>query len=94
MKIKKFDIFVNEKLHGSNSPRPSIDLRGETGNAYVILGMAKDLTNQLSMVNPDKYNWRKIESEMMSEDYKHLVHTFEEYFGDYVDIYNADVLDE
>ena len=27
--IQKFDNFVNEKLHGSNTPRPSIDLRGE-----------------------------------------------------------------
>ena len=92
--IKKFDDFVNEKLHGSNSPRPSIDLRGESGNAYVILGMAQNLTKQLSKADPEKYDWVKIQSEMTSGDYKHLVNTFEEYFGDYVDIYNADVIDE
>lgn len=92
--LKNYDKYVNEKLHGSNSPRPSIDLKGESGNAYVILGMAKNLTNQLSKVDPDRYDWTKIQAEMTSGEYNHLVKTFEEYFGDYVDIYNADVIDE
>ncbi len=94
MELKRFDNFINEKLHGPNSSRPSIDLRGESGNAYVILGMAQNLTKQLVKADPERYDWTKIQSEMMSGDYKNLVNTFEEYFGDYVDIYNADVIDE
>lgn len=75
------------------SKRNFVDLRGPTGNAFVILGLASDLTKQLEKINSEKYNWEKIRNEMTSGDYKNLVLTFEKYFGDLVDIYNADVLD-
>lgn len=94
-KIKRFDSFINEKLiDKKENTRNSIDLRGPSGNAYVILGMAQNLTKQLKNVDPEKYDWEKINKEMTSGDYKKLVLTFEEYFGDFVDIYNSDVLDE
>ena len=72
----------------------SIDLRGPSGNAYVILGMAKNLTDQLKKADPKKYNWEQINAEMTAGDYNNLVHTFDRYFGDYVTIYGADVLDD
>lgn len=95
MRIKKFNSFINEALVSGDKGRERyIDLRGPSGNAYAILGMAKDLTNQLKDVNEEIYNWERIEKEMTESDYTNLVNTFEKYFGDYVTIYNADVLDE
>lgn len=93
----KYGKKVNEKLiDSSEGEKRSIDLRGPSGNAYVILGIAKNLANQLKEADPEKYDWDKIQKEMTpkSGDYKNLVLTFERYFGDYVDIYNADVLDD
>lgn len=95
MKINKFENYIKEALVRGGSPdERSIDLRGPGGNSYVILGMASNLCNQLKEVDPEKYDWERINKEMTSGDYKNLVNTFEEYFGDYVTIYNADVLDE
>lgn len=86
---------VDEALVGGSSPTErSIDLRGESGNAYVILAMATSLGKQLAEANPERYDVEEILTKMKSGDYKNLVNTFEEYFGDYVTIYNADVLDE
>jgi len=86
---------VNEAFVRGGSPdERSIDLRGPGGNAYAILGTASNLCNQLKDADPQRYNWERINTEMTSGDYKNLVNKFEEYFGDYVTIYNADVLDE
>ncbi len=84
---------TNEEFVSGESER-SIDLRGESGNAHVILSTAHNLAKQLQEVDPERYDPARIREEMMSGDYKNLVHTFEKYFGDYVKIYNADVLDE
>lgn len=77
-----------------DAERISIDLRGPSGNAYSIMGLAQVLANQLNRAGAAKLNIDRILEEMKSGDYKSLVLTFEKYFGDYVDIYNADVLDE
>jgi len=91
MKLKRF----NEAFVSGESPQErSIDLRGPSGNAYAILGMARNLCSQLEELDPEKYNWDKINKEMTSGEYNNLVNTFGEYFGDYVTIYNAEVLDE
>lgn len=91
MRLKKF----NEKFESGDSPRErSVDLRGPSGNAFSILGMAKNFCSQLETADPEKYNWETINQEMTSGDYKQLVNTFEEYFGDFVTIYNSDVLEE
>ena len=88
----KYGKKVNEKLiNNSNTVKRNLDLRGPDGNAYVILGIAKKFTDQLNKVDPEKYNWDKIQIEMTKGNYKNLVLTFEEYFGDYIDIYNSDV---
>jgi len=86
---------TNEAFVRGESPQErSIDLRGPDGNAFVILAMAMNLAKQLQEADPERYDPERIKKEMTSGDYKNLVNTFEDYFGDYVTIYNADVLDE
>lgn len=58
-----------------------IDLTGEQGNAFVLMGIAGRLAKQL---NKDKEN---IIKRMMAGDYENLLKVFEEEFGDYVDLY-------
>ena len=55
-----------------------IDLTGPEGNAFVLLGYAKQYAKQL------KFDDKKIINEMMSGDYEELLKTFDRYFGDYV----------
>ena len=55
-----------------------VDLTGPQGNAFVLLGMAKQWAKQLEL------NWEAIEQEATSDDYEHLVNTLDKYFGDYV----------
>lgn len=60
---------------------PIIDLTGPEGNAFVLLGHARKLSQQFGW-NAAKSN--SIQEEMTSGDYENLVETFDEYFGDYV----------
>ena len=55
-----------------------IDLTGPQGNAFVLLGKAKNFAKQLEL------DGDKIVDEMTEGDYEHLVETFDKYFGDYV----------
>ena len=55
-----------------------IDLTGPEGNAFVLLGYAKQYAKQL------KFDDKKIINEMMMGDYEELIETFDRYFGDYV----------
>ena len=55
-----------------------IDLTGPDGNAFVLLGYAKQYAKQL------KFDEKKIINEMMSGDYEELLKTFDRYFGDYI----------
>jgi len=55
-----------------------IDLTGPQGNAFFLLGTAKNLTNQLGL------NWTNIQNEMTSGDYENLLQVFDKYFGDFV----------
>ena len=55
-----------------------IDLTGPDGNAFVLLGYAKQYAKQL------KFDEKKITDEMMKGDYEELLETFDRYFGDYV----------
>ena len=61
--------------------RLELDLTGEDGNAFVLLGHAKNLAKQL-----DK-DWDSIRKEMTSGDYENLVEVFDREFGDYVTLY-------
>ena len=58
-----------------------IDLTGPDGNAFVLIGTAGKLAKELGL---DK---AKIQAEMMSGDYEHLVATFDKHFGHFVTLY-------
>ena len=62
-----------------------VDIRGEQGNAFWLLGYARNLAKQLQDGN-DSYDPTKITEEMKSGDYHHLLATFEPYFGEYVEL--------
>lgn len=55
-----------------------IDLTGPDGNAFALLGYAKNLAKQLDL------NYDIIHTEMTSGDYENLIQVFDKYFGEYV----------
>jgi hypothetical protein len=61
--------------------KPEIDLSGEDGNAFALIGKAKAFARQLGL------DGEMIAKEMMLGDYEDLLATFERYFGDYVILY-------
>jgi hypothetical protein len=61
--------------------RLELDLTGPDGNAFVLLGYARRLSNQLGL------DWDKVKDEMTSDDYENLVNVFEKYFGEHVILY-------
>ena len=66
-----------------NKSRPVIDIGGPEGNAFALLGLAKNYARQL------KYSEEEIEqllSDMKSDDYENLISVFDRHFGDYVDL--------
>ena len=56
----------------------TIDLTGPEGNAYVLLGYAKNFAEQLSL------DYEVIREEMTSGDYGNLVNVFDKHFGSFV----------
>jgi len=58
-----------------------IDLTGPNGNAFALIGMAKEWSKQLSR------KWEPIQAEMMSGDYENLLAVLEREFGDFVTFY-------
>ena len=59
----------------------TIDLTGPQGNAYYLLGTAKNLAKQLEL------NGLEIMEEMQSGDYENLVEVFDKHFGNIVTLY-------
>lgn len=57
-----------------------IDLTGPAGNAFVLLGTAKRLCQQLER------EFEPIKIRMQSGDYENLIQVFDEEFGDFVDL--------
>ena len=55
-----------------------IDLTGPDGNAFVLMGMAKQYAKQLGI------DASKIINDMRSGDYEHLVQVFDDAFGEFV----------
>lgn len=55
-----------------------IDLTGPQGNAFYLLGTAKDFSHQLDL------DWETVHSEMTSGDYENLLEVFDSYFGSFV----------
>jgi hypothetical protein len=73
-------------IKGKVNRKREIDLTGPDGNAYFILGTAQSLCRQLKEVDSERYDNKRIQSEMMSGDYENLIQVFDSYFGDYVDL--------
>jgi len=55
-----------------------IDLTGPEGNAFVLLGYARNYAKQLGL------DADKICNEMRESDYENLLQVFDRYFGDFV----------
>lgn len=55
-----------------------IDLTGPQGNAFFLLGTAKNLANQLDL------DGDAICKEMRASDYENLIQVFDKYFGSFV----------
>ena len=55
-----------------------IDLTGPQGNAFFLLGTAKNLAKRLGL------DADAITEEMRSSDYENLITVFDKYFGDLV----------
>ena len=65
------------------NPQPrkrEINLLGTEGNAYFLLGTAREWGKQLDL------DVDKIEEEMESSDYENLIKVFDKYFGNIVDL--------
>jgi len=61
-----------------------IDLDGPQGNAYNLLGIARQLCKTLNK------DYEDVSKRMQSGDYNHLVQVFEEEFGTMVTMYKGD----
>ena len=57
-----------------------IDITGQDGNAFALLGYAKRFANQLGL------DADAIINEMMQGDYDELLDTFEGHFGEFVEL--------
>jgi hypothetical protein len=55
-------------------------LDGPEGNAFMLLSLAHNLAKQLNL------DWEPIKTKMTSGDYENLIATFDEYFGDHIDL--------
>ena len=64
-----------------NSGKIEIDLTGPQGNAYYILGVAKNLCKQVGVP------FEPIMKEMTSGDYENLIKVFDDKFGSVVTMY-------
>ena len=58
-----------------------IDLTGPNGNAFYLIGAAKNLAKQLGL------DGKAIQLEMMQGNYEHLVNVFDKHFGEFVTLY-------
>ncbi len=61
--------------------RIEIDLTSPNGNAFYLLGVAKNLSEQLGKDS------KSILDEMMDGGYEHLLEVFEREFGNFVTFY-------
>jgi hypothetical protein len=58
-----------------------IDLLGPEGNAFALLGIAKDLCHKTGI------EWEPVKNEMTSSDYEWLLQVMEYHFGDFIIMY-------
>jgi len=65
----------------SKPVKREIDLTGPQGNAFYLMGYAKELSKQLNI--DDKVVIKK----MKENNYENLIRVFDDYFGEYVDLF-------
>jgi hypothetical protein len=58
-----------------------IDLTGPDGNAFALMGYAKNFAKQLGW---EKERYQNLITEMMSSDYENLLQVFDREFGKFV----------
>ena len=68
-------------LKKEETGRIIIDLTGPDGNAFALLGNARNFAKQLGY-SKDELN--ALQADMKSSDYDHLVQTFDDHFGEFV----------
>jgi hypothetical protein len=80
------------------SSKPFIDLQGSQGNAFYLMGVAKDILKQLKRAGITEYrdkntnqnvpypSEKEIIAEFMSSDYENLINSFDKYFGEFCDL--------
>lgn len=66
---------IRKKKDLSNKNPMIIDLTGPDGNAFALLGFAKNFCDQLSL------DWDAVRTEMTAGDYENLIKVFDSYFG-------------
>ena len=66
----------------------TINIRGWQGNAFSLMGYAKDFGKQLGF---DDVKINQITDEMISDDYQHLLSVFENNFSDVVTLVDGKV---
>lgn len=64
-----------------------IDLNGPNGNAFYIMGLAKNLSSQLGYSKSEQTD---LINEMKSGNYKNLLNVFEKHFGNFIEFINKD----
>lgn len=65
-----------------------IDLTGPDGNAWALMGIAKQLCKLLNKRRKGEYsNFEEIQADMMSGDYEHLLEVMEKHFGHIIVMY-------
>ena len=64
-----------------NSGPIVIDLTGPDGNAFALMGYAKNFAKQIGWDNKKSQD---LITEMMSSDYEHLLQVFDREFGEFI----------
>lgn len=57
-----------------------IDITGPQGNAYCLLGYARQYGKQIGI------DVKAVQTEMTSGNYENLLNVFDKYFGEYIDL--------
>jgi hypothetical protein len=68
-------------LQKKQTNKIEIDLTGPQGNAFALLGIARDLCLKTRL------DWNVVHKEMTSSDYEHLIQTLDNYFGEIITMY-------
>ena len=67
-------------------PQFEVDLTGEEGNVFYLIGLARKLAPKLGLVV------ETITDGKMFDDYTHAIRTFDAYFGDYVTLFTDNTM--